>query len=157
MLDALRPEDLENVASNIHGSDLYALAEQARFCKAPQPPRAPAQLVGDVQYQDVLLRLQIVFQVMSSPEEAGIWSQSLVALFDRITEPGAHDKGFAQPLGGSSGPGKAFRSSPLHPLLWCAVQHASMLYPRSRLLHSTHLPHKLLTFHKVVSLPSYDL
>lgn len=68
--------------------------------------------------------LQIVFEAMTSPEEAAAWSQSSVALVDAISGADAHVVGATKPLGGSNGPGKAFRSDQL---LCCAVQYAMCL------------------------------
>lgn len=128
MLDILCPENLENVVANILNSEMqdfphfHALAQQVGPCMTAcffQYLSMPGR-----ERSNVLLALQIVFKAMQSPEAAEAWSQSLVALDSAKIEPGACSDGVTEPLGFSSGPGKAFRSGHL---FRCVVQHTLCL------------------------------
>ena len=65
---------------------------------------------------------------MASPDETAAWSQSSVALINAISGGDAHVVGATKPLGGSSGPGKAFRFEPS-----CLLRYAACNLPCPRL------------------------
>ena len=156
MLDVLCPENLENVVANIVNSEMqdfshiHALAQQVGPCMTAcffQYLSMPGR-----ERSNVLLALQIVSKTMKSPEAAEAWSQSLVALDSAKIEPDACSDGVTEPLGGSSGPGKAFRSG--HGFC-CGVQHALCLalacgcYFMLSLPHSIHDPMLCSQMHSV--------
>lgn len=127
MLAILSPENLEDVAANILHSNMQdlsefcALAQQVGFCKTPVSSQYLLSAPG-WQCCHFLPPLQIISNAMRSREETDTWSKSCVTLINTISD--AHVVGVTKPLGGSSGPGKAFRSDRLLCSVVCSMHCA---------------------------------